>query len=189
MQRMFNVMKWKRLTEGQALHFKNPRPRAVRLEVNARTRTGLYLDEKKDVVFLAVVDGRDTIEFFTQGEFTLVCDGDCMVYTIDGEYGHHVAVDPVIFTRLADRPSLAPELQAIQRAMQLNVERRLAQQQQDFERVLAEIQAQGSRPVLQRGRPVAAESADPALPVEPLAADSGDAGGDAGAPEKKRGKK
>lgn len=138
MQRMYNISKWKRLDEGQSLHFDGDRPRVVRIEVNSRDLVGLYLFEALTgkTVFLSASQGRDTIEFHCGGAFSLVSDGEAFIYTADGEFIHHEAVDPVIFTRITERRQINPEILAIQRMMNLNIERRLAAQRDEFNAIL-----------------------------------------------------
>ena len=43
MQRIFNLSKWQELVSGQAVYFDNPKPRVVRLEVNAANDGNLYV--------------------------------------------------------------------------------------------------------------------------------------------------
>lgn len=149
MQRLFNVSKWSRLCEGGSLKFGASRPRAVRLEVNAPRAVGIYLfdAESGEALFLARVEGRDTVEFHTGGAFTLVSDGEVFVYTAGMEHIHHVAVDPVIFTRITERRQVNPEIAAIQRLMQINIERRLAEQRNEFNAALARVVQGGARQV------------------------------------------
>lgn len=142
MQRMFNVTKWRALTEGQALTIDNERARVVRVEVNAPQPAGLYLFNAGNgaAVFLARVVGRDTIEFYSDGKFTLVSDGEVYVYTADGETVHHESVDPVIFTRITERRQVNPEIRRIQEVMNLNIERRLAAQRDEFNAAIRRMQ-------------------------------------------------
>lgn len=174
MQRLFNVTKWRRLCEGQALPFSSERPRVVRLEVNAPRKVGLYILDvpSGDTVFLALVEGRDTVEFHVGGAFSLVADGEVYVYTPQGEVIHHVSDDPEIYTRIVERKAMNPEIAAIQRAMNINIERRLAAQRDEFNAAIRRMQSD---------RKVAARAAREA--VQPLdAAEDVDSDGSADEP-------
>lgn len=158
MQRMFNLRKWSTLSEGTALSWAGSRPRVVKFEVNSpgdvtlhlRYPEGVYkrtpgVDGEAGTVeeilapgttfFLALVRGRETIETFVDGPFEVLAEGGgCYVYTADGDDISSVVLDPVIFTRIAERRARNPEIEAIERRMFLNQERRLAQQMEDMER-------------------------------------------------------
>lgn len=143
MQRLFNLTKWQRLVEGRSLSFPTARARVVRLEVNAPRAVGLYLFDAAtgEALFIARVEGRDTVEFYSGGNFELVSDGEVYVYTADGESVHYEAIDPVIFTRIVERRQLNPEIAAIQRAMNINIERRLAAQRDEFNEAIRRMQS------------------------------------------------
>lgn len=136
-QRIFDVKKWTRLEEGQVLGFKSERPRVLRLDVNSPGDSELfYIDAAGEVVFLALVRGRDTVEFVTDGPFSLSVSGnDCMVYTQDGDETVHTALDSPSFTRIVERRARNPEFEAMQWAMMENINRRLDKQKEDLERV------------------------------------------------------
>lgn len=154
MQRMFNLRKWTTLAEGAGLSFKSMRARVVKLDVNSETEVSLYIQYPDGVFtydidgtvveevvapgstyFLALVKGRDTLETFVDGKFDLLVQGgNLAVYTADGDDVHATVVDPVIFTRIAERKARNPELEAIERRMYLNQERRLASQMADMDR-------------------------------------------------------
>lgn len=146
MQRMFNLSKWQVLRKGEALQFVNPRPRNVRIEVNAPTASRLYIvTEDGDLQFLARVEGRDTIEFGTDGAFDLTTEDDeVAVYTADGDDISMRVIAPVIFTKIANRRPRNPELEAIAARMAENMERRLAHTAAEFERKLAEGRSVGT---------------------------------------------
>lgn len=135
MQRMYNLDKWTRLDEGEALSFDNPRPRNVRLEVNAPQETALYVaDGSGEVHFLALVKGRDTLEFGSSGAFQLTVEGSgLMVYTADGADISHEELGAVSFTKVVERRRRNPELEQLAYMMQQNMERRLAQSEREIE--------------------------------------------------------
>lgn len=145
MQRMFNLDKWTRLDKGKGLEFTNPRPRNVRLEVNSPVKAALHvIDEHGEDHFLALVEGRETVEFGTTGAFSLTSDAECNVYTADGADISSVVVEPVILTKIAERRARNPELEYLQRVMYENMERRIAATEADFARRLVAERGTGS---------------------------------------------
>lgn len=172
MQRIFNVDKWTFIEIGQVLEFPLERPRLVRLEVNAPDVALLYvLDAAGSAKFLARVSGRDTVEFVSPGAFSLsVTDGACAVYTVDGTVGHRTVEAPQSFTTIVERRKRNPELDAMMRMMNHNIERRLAQQagelQAQFERRAKDAEA--------RKAAIAASKSD-ASASAPVAEAGGDA--------------
>lgn len=159
MQRMFNLRKWSELRDGGALSYKSVRARIVKFDINCATEVSLHLrypegayatraasdiaesaavDEiiaPGTTFFLALVKGRETIETFVDGQVELLAvGGNCYVYTADGDDVSSVVLEPVIFTRIAERKARNPELEAIERRMYLNQEKRLQQQMADMDR-------------------------------------------------------
>lgn len=138
MQKMYNLNKWSRLDEGSGMQFHNERPRVVRLDVNSPDRAVLYVlqrgeDGETGLEFLARVEGRDVVEFVSSGPFELTCEGGPVaVYTIDGEDISFRELAPVIFTKIVERRKRSPELEYIAAMMSKNMERRLAQQANEF---------------------------------------------------------
>ncbi|AXH75493.1 MAG: hypothetical protein [Microviridae sp.] len=138
MQRIFNYDKWTSISEGGGLKFGNTRPRKVRLEVNAPDSVALSVADADGVsYFLALVAGRDTVEFYSRGSFTLVADGACWVYTADGDDISAVVDAPVSFTKIATRRSRNPELERIAFEMSRNMNRRLEQQADELSKLFA----------------------------------------------------
>lgn len=191
MQRLFNITKWTHLESGESAAFPTDRARMVRLEINAPTVALLYLADPESGVmrFLARVTGRDTVEFFVGGPFSIVSDGECFIYTADGQSIHHESVDPVIFTRITERRSVPPEMAHMQRMMQINIERRLAAQRDEFNSLLRGIRAT-AQPAPVAATPAAAVQAAPVVPAVDLPedGDGADAGGTGGAGGAKRAK-
>lgn len=158
MLRMFNLRKWATLSEGSALSYAAARPRVVKFEVNAPSEVMLHIrypdgafqsvpndnglgTQVVEVIppgttfFLATVKGRETLETFVDANFELVGEGGtCYLYTADGDDVSSVVLDPVIFTRIAERRARNPEIEAIERRMYLNQQARLDQQMADMER-------------------------------------------------------
>lgn len=195
MQKLHNISKWTRMVEGGSLRFESVRPRMIRLEVNSPDSVRFYLldMENETSTFLATTFGRETLEFFVGGPFVLTSDAEAYVYTADGERAHHVAVDPVIFTRITERRTLPPEIRAIQEMMQINVERRLAAQRDEFNAILRRVQPV-VRPTSRSQVAAAAATNEPTAAGDAAGFDaaSGDGGQSpepaAGDPPKRKGK-
>lgn len=199
MQRMFNLDKWRYLAQGEVIRFTSDRPRTVRLEVNAEDKCKFFVAEgAEDPVFLAVVEGRDALEFSAQGEFDLlVTGGSAAIYTADGDDWSVAEVDGATFTKIVERRMRNPELEYMMFVQNQNMEKRLAQQadelQRRFEASAAERDARRvPEPVAQLAAPVAegggaatsGASSDPAeapvgagAPVAPVGATAAAAGG------------
>lgn len=186
MLRMFNLDKWRALNEGQAIAFNSRKPRVVRLEVNSTGKTQLFVSMRREteqdpvpqesVRFLVLVEGRQTVEFHTSGQFSLLGVGDeCFVYTVDGESYAYVD-EGETFTKLAQRRQRSPEIEYVSRLMNLNMEKRLAQQAAEFRRLLA---ARGDVAAPVAPNPVVSPDvrADEPAPVDP----EGPSGGGRGA--------
>lgn len=153
MQRMFNLRKWTEVREGSALSFHSERARIVKFELNSPGEVLLHIRYPNAIMrsddaghsfelvpagatfFLGLVKGREALETFVEGQFDLLVEGGTVyVFTADGDDVHAVVVEPVIFTRIAERRARNPELEAIERRMYLNQERRLAAQMEDMDR-------------------------------------------------------
>lgn len=176
MQRLFNLNKWVELEEGAGVSFPSTKPRLVRLEVNAPGVSFLYVSqdqdpydqaEKPEPVFLARVEGRDTLEWHTSGGFSLIAEGGpCNVYTVDGDDVSFVNLSPTVFTRIAERRKRSPELEYIAAMMQRNMERRLDQQAAELRTLFERREA--AREAQQQAQGVPAHGREPATPdVDP----------------------
>lgn len=144
MQRLTNIDKWRCVEAGKAMNFENDAVRRIRLDVNAPTEVSLfYATGDGEVYFLARVVGRDVIEFATHGgTFSItVEDGDCWVYTIDGEDVSFSVPDAVVFTKLFERRARNPEVEMMAHAMRENTRRMMEQQANELERVLSRREA------------------------------------------------
>lgn len=167
MQRIQDIKKWRHVPEGTAMNFENTAERRMRLDVNAAGMALLwYVDGDGETTLLAVVTGRDVIEFATHGGmFSIEVTGaDVFVYTVDGENFSFAKPDAVKFTKMIERRARNPEVEYMQYMMRENHRVMLEQQAEQFERMRAEFQ---------RNQPA------PAAQPEP----SGDAAGSAGKPE------
>lgn len=136
-----SLARW-RLYRGEAftLHGRDGE-RRIRLHVNCERETAFYRVHGDDEQLLAVVPaGVETIEFSAGGDVSIIAlprdDGQVWYQTADVEPTYSTVVDPVIFTKIANRRHRNPELEEMMYRMQLNVERRLAAQAEEFEAAL-----------------------------------------------------
>lgn len=156
-----NIDKWNRLEPGEHIKFPGDKVRTVRLEVNCPKETRfdvLEYDEYGDTVFgtfVAMIKGRDVIEFTTRGSITVLPtiddvaaevwwfspDGDNIAQTFDGEE---------TFTELVTRKARDPIMERYMYMQQLNFERRLDAMQRD---TAAQIAAMGTTFNVRTGEP------------------------------------
>lgn len=161
MQRLHNLDKWQEVLDGHAVNFGSLEARRVRLDVNAPGPVCLYhANGNGEMTFLGRVVGRDVLEFFAEGEFSVTVDGgSCWLFTVDGE---DISFEPSLaptLTKIADRRPRNPEFELMQYHANRNLELRLAQMRR-------ELDAEWSR----RIAPAAAGA------VEPQPASGGDGG-------------
>lgn len=189
MQRIHNVDKWQRVEDQRAVNFGKSEARRVRLDVNAPDPVKLfYSDGEGEIMFLARVEGRDVLEFFTTGAFAITVDGgDLWFFTVDGEDYSFSIPDAVILTRIAERRPRNPEFELMQYHANRNIEMRLQQMQRDLEEAWArreqaapasakELAAEsGSK---SRGSKSASEDAPPEQSSNAGAADAGSGAGE-----------
>lgn len=135
MQRLYNVDKWQRCPDGQAVNFSRTDARRVRLDVNAPDPVKLfYSDGDGEVVFLGRVVGRDVIEFQCQGEFAVTAEGsDFWFFTVDGEDYSFELPDAVILTKIAERRPRNPEFELMQYHANRNIELRMEQMRRELD--------------------------------------------------------
>lgn len=116
--------------------------RRVRLHVNSAEEHALYVtDVDGEQRLLTVVPaGLETVEFWASGRLGIVSDApegaEIWYQTAETEPTHVEVRDPVIFTKIANRRHRNPELEEIMYRMQANMDRRLAQQSEEFEAAL-----------------------------------------------------
>lgn len=119
-----------------ALVFEGVGARRVRLHVNSPGVTLAWLLDGDGGVrqFLARVDGYEVIEFYAEGTVRVGLEGaDAWWMCAEVEPTHVEIIDPVIFTKIANRRHRNPELEEMMFRMQMNMERRLAQQAGEIE--------------------------------------------------------
>lgn len=135
--------RWKALAPGDAIDFENTSDagRRVRLHVNVAAPTTFYVENDDGPRLLASVPaGLETIEFSAAGKFAVFAQegaGEVHYQTAEGEPTFARVVDPVIFTRIANRRHRNPELEEMMFRMQANQERRFAQLAGEMEAAFA----------------------------------------------------
>lgn len=137
MQRMFNLTKWRWMTDGEVMTFAGSGARLVKLEVNSPDKCRLFITHGGKTEFLAQVEGRDTIEFSIEGPFEVVAiGGELAFYTADGADWSVEPVDDQTFTRIVERKMRNPELELMMALANRNMEKRLEAAQRETERRL-----------------------------------------------------
>ena len=145
MQRIYNLDKWFRLEEGKRLAMNGGAARKVRLEVNSPAEVSLYAEVagreegQTDLLFLALVKARDTVEFYAPGDepFGLLCEGaSCFIYTVDGIDVSAVSDGSESYVRIMERKPRNYDLELMQYTMRQNMQRMLDGQAAELERVL-----------------------------------------------------
>lgn len=116
------------------------RERRIRLHFNCESDAAIYRvwpDNDEQQLIAVVPAGLETVEFQAGGEvrFIAVPVGGTEVWyqTADIEPTYAEVNDPEIFTKLATRRHRNPELEEMMYRMQLNMERRFADQAGEFE--------------------------------------------------------
>lgn len=124
-----------------ALKFQTEQPRKVRLEVLAEDRTNLFvsIEGNKATHFIGGFDGFDVVEFQVPGMFTLTAaGGPCKVWAAEMDTVAVEIPEAVSFTTIATRQSRNPELEKMMHIVQMNMERRLKQVENDVTLKLSE---------------------------------------------------
>lgn len=146
-----NLSKWTRLPVGKPLALDGKQDRWIRLHVNCAVPTHFTAvpftedsEEPGDPVFLAVVQGRETIEFVASGYVEIIVTGedDIFYFTPDGDQIAVEFEDARSFTKIASRRARNPELEYLMYKQQQNIERRMTAMQSDY---AAQIAAMGTR--------------------------------------------
>lgn len=141
MQQLYNLRDWKQLNEGEVLELPKDKFRSVKLMVNAPHETILlYQVPAEAPQLLAVVKGLETITFRLQGAIDIIADGPIAYRTADNERAV-AKPDGEKYTKMMERSPRNPEMEAVHAQMMRNMERRLAQQAKEFNRVMHERDA------------------------------------------------
>ena len=134
--------RWKTLESGAVINFNGAEgvERRVRIRFNCEEETTLYLEDANGPRFLTGVGiGVTELEFGATGNFAVYPpSGSATVQyqTAEDEPTHAVIVDPVIFTKIANRRHRNPELEEMMMRMEMNIQRRYAQQAGEMQAAL-----------------------------------------------------
>lgn len=139
-----SLTRWALLPEKNAIAFEGTPDgeRRVRINFNLEGVTAFFIGDESGEKFLCTIGpGLETVEFNASGCFNVYPeDGSGVVHyqSADLEPTFHEVLDPVIFTRIAQRRHRNPELEEIMYRMQANVERRLASQADEMQAFYAQ---------------------------------------------------
>lgn len=140
--RIHNIGKWQKL-ETEVLQLPGHGRRKVKVHLNCAgdTRVDLVEVDRQDspVTFLWAGRGMVEIEFTARGLVQLVCTSPDDVYFFTNERAGTAIknIEAVSFTKIANRRARNPELEAIMWRAEINMNRRLAQLEEEMERRLA----------------------------------------------------
>ncbi len=149
-----SLSRWQVLAGDRAISFdgSDVAERRVRINFNCEAVTSFYVEQDGRERFLCTLPpGLETVEFNFAGSFRVFAEdgsGAVLYQSADLEPTFSEIVDPVIFTRIANRRHRNPELEEIMYRMQANIERRLAQQAHELEAAF-----ERRRKELENGRP------------------------------------
>lgn len=137
-----SLSRWSALAPEQAIVFagSDVAERRVRIDFNLEAVTSFFIRVDDEERFLCTLrEGQETIEFNAAGTFRVYAEkgsGVVQYVSADLEPTFSEIVDPVIFTKIANRRHRNPELEEMMFRMNQNLERRLAQQADEFEAAL-----------------------------------------------------
>lgn len=188
--KLHSLSRWLPLNSGDAIVFEKSSgtgERRVRLHLNLARQTTFFVEDKDGARLLATLPaGLETVEFSAAGKVAVFAeDGAAEVHYQTSEYEptHVRVVDPVIFTKIANRRHRNPELEEMMFRMNQNLERRLAIQAAEieaaFERRRKEEEYGRSAEIIETDAPGAAANAGGSeiQPQEPPSPASGEATG------------
>ncbi|QIG66825.1 hypothetical protein [Rhizobium phage RHph_X94] len=141
-----DIHQWQRLAAGEMFDFPSDRARPVKLEVNASAEVAIYIDLKgeEEPRLLALVKGRETLNFVVPGAFTIFHEGDAVdVYflTADGARVHRENMGADAYTKLHERRAVSPEFEYMRWQMEYNMKRRMDAMAAQFEASINAIQS------------------------------------------------
>lgn len=134
-----SLSRWSVLAPDTAVVFSGSdvAERRVRIDFNLEGVTSFFIDLGGSERFLCTLpEGQETVEFSASGTFRIYAEeGSGVVHYVsaDLEPTFSEVVDPVIFTKIANRRHRNPELEEMMFRMNQNLERRLAQQAGEIE--------------------------------------------------------
>lgn len=141
--RLNSLSRWRDLEAGTAVVFDKASgddERLIRLNLNLGGETAFFIEGEDGPRFLAVAGpGLETLEFSAAGKVAVYAEENAapvQYQTAEIEPTYSEVVDAVIFTKIANRCHRNPELEEVMYRMQMNMERRLAQQAGELEAAL-----------------------------------------------------
>lgn len=142
MQKLDNLAKWQAIAGGDVILLGKETARTVKIHVNAPVETRLfYTCPGEPAKFLATVKGRDTVMFNHKGPMEVSPDNDIYFYTSENETIHNTGSGAEKLTKIMERQPRDPRFEAMAHQMMMNVNRRLAQQQSEYEGLLKQERA------------------------------------------------
>ena len=139
-----SLSRWAALDPKQSIVFDGSdiAERRVRIDFNLEAATSFFIVDRDGVedFLCALPAGQETIEFSAAGKFSVYAEaGSGAVHYIsaDLEPTFSEVVDPVIFTKIANRRHRNPEVEEMMYRMQVNADRRAAQQVGELEAAFA----------------------------------------------------
>lgn len=138
-----SLSRWSLLQQNHSINFESDTEteRLVRLQLNLEAVTSFYIEDERGANFLCTMSqGVDTLEFYAGGSFRVFAEeGSAVVLyqSADLEPTFSEVIDPVIFTKIANRRHRNPELEEILYRSQMNLERRLEQQASEMDAAFA----------------------------------------------------
>ncbi|MBB3387283.1 hypothetical protein FHT82_000003 [Rhizobium sp. BK275] len=161
-----SLARWTALPATDAIVFdgSDVAERRVRINFNLEAVTSFFIGDETGESFLCTLGpGLDTVEFNIAGSFKVYAEkgsGIVQYQSADLEPTHAEVVDPVIFTKIAQRRHRNPELEEMMFRMQANMERRFALQADEiaaqYARQLKEIEDARAAETVVAPAPVAA---------------------------------
>lgn len=153
MQQLGDINRWVSIGEGEVLEFNDRRARPVRLAVNTSRKAELMIQIGSDEPrFLALVEGRDLLQFVVPGAYAIMHrtpEAEVLILTADGDAQHRVNMAEEVYTSLHERRARDPALERMQFEMQRNFDRRMAQVTAQVERMINVDTAKGAGSVVQ----------------------------------------
>lgn len=150
-----SLARWSSLDRTNRIRFTgdDAGERMVRIQFNLESVTSFYIgrDEMDADLLCTIGPGVEIVEFSAAGDFYVFAEKDAGMVkyqSADLEPTFSEVVDPVIFTKIANRRHRNPELEEMMYRMQENMERRLEQQAHEFDAAL-----QRRRQEEENGRP------------------------------------
>lgn len=146
-----SLARWATLPAKNAIVFEGSEVDETRHRIlfNLEGVTAFFIGNAEGERFLCTIGpGQETVEFNIAGAFKVYAEegsGAVQYQSADLEPTHIEVADPVIFTRIAQRRHRNPEMEEMMYRMQLNMERRFAQQAGEIATIYAKREQEAER--------------------------------------------